>query len=324
MQGFDNQFRDIKDYILQITYAIWEEKGVDKIRAYYGEKAPVYTPTSATYDVEEVVKGTLQTLHSFPDRTLLAEDIIHKSYPQDTYYSSHRIFSNMTHQAQGSFGKATGRLVQTRTIADCICKDNQVIEEWMVRDQSKIVKDIGLDVEEFGRSMGESLQEKGVLKTAHEYVNMWRGGVDSGDIEGIAGEIAKGLDRALTKGAIDELSSLHDRAAYGYFAGGVECYGADGVMRYMTALASFLSKAQFDVAHWITMQETDAPIRIALRWSLAGEHTGYGLYGTPTNAPLCVMGISHFELRAGKILRAFHFFDELSIFAQIAAYQIKH
>ena len=48
MQGFDSEFINLKDYILKITHRIWEERGVDRIRDYYGEHAPVKTPASVT------------------------------------------------------------------------------------------------------------------------------------------------------------------------------------------------------------------------------------------------------------------------------------
>ena len=43
MQGFDSEFTNLKDYILKITHRIWEERGVDRIRDYYDEHAPVKT-----------------------------------------------------------------------------------------------------------------------------------------------------------------------------------------------------------------------------------------------------------------------------------------
>ena len=58
MNGFDSEFKNLKDYILKITYRIWEERGVERIRDYYGEKAPVKTPTSVSYSVEDVISST--------------------------------------------------------------------------------------------------------------------------------------------------------------------------------------------------------------------------------------------------------------------------
>ena len=41
MKGFDNHFDNLTDYILKITYQIWEDKEVESIRKYYSEEIPV-------------------------------------------------------------------------------------------------------------------------------------------------------------------------------------------------------------------------------------------------------------------------------------------
>ena len=321
MKGFDSEFQDLRDYILKITYRIWEQKGIDTIRDYYAKVCPVYTPLSEGSDVEEVVKGTLETLSMFPDRTLLGEDIIGKEY-DGVFYSSHRIFSNMTHRGDGSFGKASGNAVATRTIADCVCKNNQVVEEWLARDQSKMVKDIGLCPEAFGRALAKPLNDKGAFLSQEQLLGNWRGGMcDSGAINGHAKTIAEGLEAIWVQGAVGKTFELHDRACYSYFAGGREFYGVDALAEFMASFGVCLSGKKFEVNHFIEVKEENEPIRIALRWALSGEHKGYGVYGKPSNAPLAILGMSHFELRAGKILRAYHIFDELSIWAQIENHQ---
>ncbi len=35
MKNFDNEFTNLKDYILKITYRIWEERVVGRIIDYY-------------------------------------------------------------------------------------------------------------------------------------------------------------------------------------------------------------------------------------------------------------------------------------------------
>ena len=38
-----------------------------------------------------------------------------------------------------------GRTVYARTIADCVCIDNRIVHEWLVRDQGAIARQLGLD-----------------------------------------------------------------------------------------------------------------------------------------------------------------------------------
>ena len=44
MKGFDGNFTDLPDYILKITYQIWEDKDVESIRKYYSEDIPFERP----------------------------------------------------------------------------------------------------------------------------------------------------------------------------------------------------------------------------------------------------------------------------------------
>ena len=149
IEGFDEDFVDIRDYILKITFRIWEGRRMEAIRDYYGDPCPVNTPGSFSTDVESVVKGTVATLNQFPDRPLLGEDVIGYESSPGKIYSSHRIFSNMTHNGDGYFGAATGREVNVRTIADCVCVANKIVHEWLVRDQAAIVSQTGQDPSTF-------------------------------------------------------------------------------------------------------------------------------------------------------------------------------
>ena len=161
MKGFETEFKDLKDYILKITDRIWEEREVERIRDYYGEKPPVKTPTSVSYSVEDVISSTWDTLKMFPDRQLLGEDVIGSEDLPGTHYSSHRILSTATHLGDGYYGSPSKSKVNYRVVADCICRENKVIDEWMVRDQTAIVKQIGLETDQFARQLISKLKEKG-------------------------------------------------------------------------------------------------------------------------------------------------------------------
>ena len=144
LRGFDAEFRDLDHYIRVITDRIWEGGRIDDIRTYYSDPCIVDTPSSVSTTVQAVIDGTRATLAMFPDRRLLAEDIIQSGDADGGFLSSHRIISTMTHRGDGVFGPATGQRVHARTIADCVCKDNQIVHEWLVRDQGAIALQIGL------------------------------------------------------------------------------------------------------------------------------------------------------------------------------------
>ena len=76
MKGFGSKFRDLPDYILKITYQIWENEDVESIMQYYAENIPVRSPSGVIYGPEAVVKATKLTQQEFPDRLLLGEDVL--------------------------------------------------------------------------------------------------------------------------------------------------------------------------------------------------------------------------------------------------------
>ena len=64
MKGFDNKFKDLPDYILKITYEIWENNDVEAIRDYYADTpkvsqpTPTRSPSGVIYGAEPVIEST--------------------------------------------------------------------------------------------------------------------------------------------------------------------------------------------------------------------------------------------------------------------------
>ncbi len=162
MKGFDKKYKDFPDYILKITKQIWEGKDVESIGKFYTDDIPVRSPFGITYGNKPVIEATYNTLKEFPNRQLLGEDVIWNGNDDTGYHSSHRILSKGTHLGDGFYGKPTGSDIFYRVIADCACKNNQVYDEWIVRDQGAMVRQIGYSPKEFAQIMID--KEGGVNK----------------------------------------------------------------------------------------------------------------------------------------------------------------
>ena len=323
MKGFETEFKDLKDYILKITYRIWEERGVERIRDYYGEKAPVKTPTSVSYSVEDVISSTWDTLKMFPDRQLLGEDVIGSEDEPGTFYSSHRILSSATHLGDGFYGSPNSSKVTYRVIADCICRENQVIDEWMVRDQSAIVKQIGLEPDQFARQLISNLKEKGSeVPTAEEYVNRWTGPPDSGPLNGAAKNLAQTYQAIWEQSEFSILEKSHNRACQIHAPEEKVIYGRDQLIEFLTGYTKSFPKGSFRVHHWIVNEEEGKNTRIALRWSYSAKHTGFGSFGEPTGAPVVIMAMTHAEMQEGLVVREYNAIDEISLWMQISSYSM--
>ena len=59
---------DIVDFILGITFEIWEQRGVDLIHRYYAPDVEVYGMEGVIHGAQAMVDGTRQVLDAFPDR----------------------------------------------------------------------------------------------------------------------------------------------------------------------------------------------------------------------------------------------------------------
>ena len=169
MKGFDKKYKSFPDYIIKITKQIWEDKDVNSIADYYTEDIPVRSPFGVTYGNKPVIDATFATLREFPNRKLLGEDVIWNKDSEDGYHSSHRILSKGTHLGDGSYGKPSGKNIYYRVIADCACKNNQVYDEWIVRDQGAMVRQIGFTPKEFAQKM---IENEGGLEKCKKTFNL--------------------------------------------------------------------------------------------------------------------------------------------------------
>ena len=99
---------------------------------------------------------------------MLGEDVIWNGDDKNGYHSSHRILSKGTHLGEGFYGKPSGKKIYYRVIADCACRDNQVYDEWIVRDQGAMVRQIGYSPEEFAMI---TIEKEGGFNKAKQVLN---------------------------------------------------------------------------------------------------------------------------------------------------------
>jgi len=109
MKGFSNRFKDFPDYIIGVTKEIWEDRGVGTLNHYYAPDIPVRSPMGIQRGNQAVIASTMATIHEFPDRELLGEDVIWSGNEDDGFLSSHRLLTTATHTQDGAFGPATGK-----------------------------------------------------------------------------------------------------------------------------------------------------------------------------------------------------------------------
>ena len=317
LKGFDPKFEDFPAYILGITHEIWEERRVETLNHYYAPDIPVRSPDGVVIGNQAVIAATRATLDEFPDRQLYGEDVIWSGDDRTGLLSSHRILSTATHAADGIYGPATGTKLRYRIIADCAALENSIYDEWLVRDQGAIVRQLGLDPKTYA---ADRIAAEGGPDTARRPLTPATdvaGAYTSRGNDGSPGLEYGELVSALLSGDRSELRDTYDRGLQIEMPGGVTGHSWVAAEQFWGDLASSFPGAKAEIHHQIGRTDPGLSPRAALRWSLTGTHDGDGMFGPATGAPVHVMGLSHAEFGPWGLRREWVLFDETAIWKQI-------
>ena len=317
MKGFDPKYADFPDYILGVTRQVWEGRGVATLRAFYASDIVVRSPASLVVGNEAVIAATMATQAEFPDRELLGEDVIWCGSPETGMLSSHRLLSTATHAGDGAYGRASGAKLRYRVIADCHARENRIDDEWLIRDQGAIVRQIGWEPDAYARHLIES--EGGPERCIEPFrPEADRPGPYAG--RGNDDEWGERYADVLTRIMAADLSviaSRYDRACQLEYAPALSGSSHDLAVRFWMELRASFPSAAFSIDHRIGREDPLMPPRAALRWSLRGRHDGWGQFGRPTGADVYLMGASHAEFGPWGLRREYAIYDEVAIWKQI-------
>lgn len=324
MTGFDPRFADIVDYIIGITHEIWEEKAVGKLYDYYANTIKIHTTSGTIYGRDAVLAGTLGTLAAYPDRRLYGDEVIWGGDDQQGYYTSHRLVHTGTNTGWSIYGPPTGKRIEYHAIADCVSRQNMIIEEWLIRDELTLVHQLGLDPVQTAKDMARKEAEHGLALQL------------PGDVERGVGQFppppAPALDPDRFEPETFIRAMLHEvwnwrlmNRVRDYYAESVSFVGAskrrfNGQNDYQSFVLSLLGafpNLALTIEHTCHVGDAANGYRTATRWRMRGTHTGYGIYGEPTGQPVQILGVSHHLIQNGRIQNEWTFFDEFALLKQI-------
>ena len=317
MKGFNPKFKDFPDYIIGMTKEIWEDRGIATLHHYYSPDIVVRSPTSVVVGNKNVIGATMSTLAEFPDRTLLGEDVIWSGTPEEGMLSSHRILTTATHLGDGVYGKATGKKLVYRIVADCHAIGNQINDEWLIRDQGAIVRQLGLNPKDYAADL--IVKEGGYdhcvkpLSPGIDKPGPYKGRGNNNEWGQKYADILNrimGADMAV-------VGDAYDRAVQSEYPGGKTGHSHAPVDRFWMNLRASFPSAKFQIDHQIGRDDPMMPPRSAIRWSLHGKHDGWGAFGAPTGAEVYILGISHAEFGPRGLRREYTVFDETAVWKQI-------
>jgi predicted ester cyclase len=323
--GFDPEYADIVDYILRCTHRIWEQKDVGLIATHYGADIIVHMMTGPALGMDGVIAGTSRTLSAFPDRTLTGEAVIWADASdyagEGAYLSSHRITSTATNLGASELGPATGKRISFTTIADCLCKANLIIEEWLVRDYSHMALQLGYHPRSVARIHAAADKAKGpraewraqAMARVHDQPvsafstpSLPR---PSSEPEAFARIV---FDQILTHRRYGRVREAYSPAAHWAGPGGRRLFGWGEIAGWYTALIASFGDARI---HIQSVAAVDG--MIAVRWELAGTHDGGALYGAATQERIYILAVTHWRIDHDVIVDEVTVFDEVALMRQM-------
>ena len=90
MKGFESQYKNIIDYIVRITFRIWEQKDIGYIYDTYSHDCRVWDEFGLQSGAEKIVADTVHTNNAFPDIRLFADEVIWAGDENTSFHTSHR------------------------------------------------------------------------------------------------------------------------------------------------------------------------------------------------------------------------------------------
>ena len=317
MKGFSDRWHDVPDFILGITKEIWENRGITELKHYYSSEIPVRTPGGIYFGNQSTIESTLSTLAEFPDRQLLGEDVIWSGDANKGFLSSHRILTMGTHTGNGYFGTPTGKRFIVRAIADCSAINNQINDEWLIRDNAGIVKQLGMSPKEFAQGLIE--REGG----PHQCIKPFEPSLDvegpykyKGNKNKWGEKLAKILQQIMQKD-YSIIQQEYDRAVQTEHPGAITVHSWSETEALWMGLRASFPNAKFTIEHQIGREDKLLSPRAAIRWSLSGRHEGWGMFNNPTGADVYIMGVTHAEFGPHGLRREYTLFDPVAIWKQI-------
>lgn len=326
LRGFDPDYRNIIDYIVRITYRIWEtdDRDVDYIGACYAPESRVYDDYGLQTGSKKIIDDTYHTTGAFPDIILDAEEVIWAGNDEIGFHTSHLTRIIGTHTGPSRYGDNTGRKINVLVIANCVALENDIYLEHVLYNTSAMLQQLGLDLWSEARRLAAS-PPPGWPRTAAVWDELRT--VISPPTPLSAGEPVESFDPdAFTRRVHDSIWNGDGSAIEAHYAENLpfegtterKFTGRDAYRDYVMDLRSAFPdlRLQVDEVYW--MGNEAEGFLVSTRWSAEGTHAGDSDYGAPTQAACQIWGITQWRIREGRILQEWQLFNEFDLMMQIA------
>jgi len=324
MKGFEIQYKNIIDYIVRITFRIWEQKDIGYIYDTYSNDCRVWDEFGLQSGSEKIVADTIHTNNAFPDIRLFADEVIWAGDEDASFHTSHRTIITGTNTGYSKFSEPTEKPVRLLCIANCVAKNNEIYYENVVYDTVALIKQLGLNVNEVAK---EVANKGNISQFAPDFKNSKPTRM-TGKSKPLSFEIPENVSnvRDFAEAVFNTIWNRRNFSAIDHiYSDDIDFEGSTGrkfkgkkQLRnfIISMIASFPDLAlSVEDIYWMG-NEYDGYL-VSVRWGAIGRHKGNGSYGPPTGKECYIWGITQWRIKNNKIIKEWTVFNEFGILVQL-------
>ncbi len=324
LRGFEDTYRNIIDYIVRITFRIWEDRDVGYIRDCYAPNSRVFDDYGLQIGSEKIVSDTRHTTGAFSDIKLIADEVIWAGDDEVGFHTSHRTTIRGTNDGDSQYGPATGKQVDVLVIANCVALGNDIFLEHVLYNSSSMLEQLGFDAGQQAAQLAANPmagwpRDRDAWNSLREEASPAQPISVSHPVDGFD------PDR-FVRAAFDRIWNQRDLEALPkYYAADFRFEGPtnrefSGTVEYGAFLATILGAfpdlvLRVDEVYWMG-NDADGYL-VATRWSAEATHDGSRAYAGPTGKRVQVWGITQQEIENGSVTREWMLFNEFDLMIQI-------
>lgn len=325
MRGFDERYVDIIDYIVRITHRIWEEKNIGYIYDVYRHNCRVTDDAGLQYGRDKIVADTVHTINAFPDIRLYADEIVWAGDEETGFFTSHRTVITGTNTGWSRFGPPTNRRINVWCIANCLAQDNEIFEEWVIYNQSSMLRQLGFDLIAKAREFGNQRVRNGSPGLAPAEPTRLEGQGKPRHLPAPSGrfdleqEIRRAHHYAWNWRNLGALDRLYDEHLIFHGPTDRELRGLSAYKSFLLSLIAMFPDVAAEINEIYWMGNEAEGYLTSVRWSAIGTHRGYGVYGEPSGRQVRIWGVTQQRVVGGKVREEWMVFNEFDVLQQIFA-----
>jgi predicted ester cyclase len=226
------------------------------------------------------------------------------------------------HRGPWRWGGPTGRKVNLWGIANCVVRENQIVEEWVLYNTTSRLMQLGIDVAWAAREYAKELAQVGADRHVGEVSRLVGGRAPEyyrpdGDRAEIENFVRAVWHNVYNRRDLSWFDKAYAASARWRGPSNRIGHGRQDVRAMARALLATFPDLGMRVDEVYWMGNDRDGYRVSVRWSAEGTHRGYALYGEPTQRRVSLWGIDQLYVTDGQITEDWMMFNEFDVLAQV-------